>query len=461
MDLEFKGPAHILIAGNGAGKTTVLNSLYWTVSQNFAKLRSISFERICVHLTSGQKIEFTRSDLPDFKGLSLPEEFMQAEISRAQLENFLNDHWQSGSDSDDFREHSVVSSLYTETDLTYQGITNLLNRVYESSTTGTDSLRNAKEMLSKAFQGLDIIHLPTYRRVEESLLGPRKAKHGNPFAPHKPLFEKSRRERNAINYGLNDVISRLDEIADEIDSLSSLEYRNASATIIDDALNNDAFNREALQESLPDFPSLEQFLLRVSRVERRQVRPRPWEAPVHKEVSESGALRIAAIKALYADGEILKQQPPFLAYFLSKLKPVIETTKVTASKLQRFVDACNNYLEDSTEGKSFVYEPNSSKVSVLSSDTGQAVPMDHLSSGEKQIISLLAELYLYDGNKILLIDEPELSLSIEWQRRIIPDIINSGSVRQTIAITHSPFIFDNELDPYAGPLMIRRRSMEK
>ena len=71
--------------------------------------------------------------------------------------------------------------------------------------------------------------------------------------------------------------------------------------------------------------------------------------------------------------------------------------------------------------------------------------MKNLSSGEKQIISLFSKLYLSDQeDNIVLFDEPELSLSIIWQAKLIPDIVNSNKCSFAIIITHSPFIFDNE-----------------
>ena len=78
-----------------------------------------------------------------------------------------------------------------------------------------------------------------------------------------------------------------------------------------------------------------------------------------------------------------------------------------------------------------------------------------LSSGEKQIISILARMILEPTKKYLvLIDEPELSLSIEWQKRFLLDIVKGQSCHQLIAITHSPFIFDNDLKSFAGSFEI-------
>ena len=74
-----------------------------------------------------------------------------------------------------------------------------------------------------------------------------------------------------------------------------------------------------------------------------------------------------------------------------------------------------------------------------------------LSSEEKQIISIFSKIYLSDRDKrfIVLFDEPELSLSMLWQKQLLPDIVNSNKCDFLLAVTHSPFIFDNELDKYA------------
>ena len=77
--------------------------------------------------------------------------------------------------------------------------------------------------------------------------------------------------------------------------------------------------------------------------------------------------------------------------------------------------------------------------------------LSKLSSGEKQIISILSKIYLTtkDYKFIVLFDEPELSLSLFWQRNLLPDIVNSGKCAFLLAVTHSPFIFENDLDQFA------------
>ena len=69
------------------------------------------------------------------------------------------------------------------------------------------------------------------------------------------------------------------------------------------------------------------------------------------------------------------------------------------------------------------------------------IPISQLSSGEKQLIILLTETLLQKNQQTLFIaDEPELSLHIEWQRKVISSIIALNPNSQIIIATHSPEI---------------------
>jgi predicted ATP-dependent endonuclease of OLD family len=44
------------------------------------------------------------------------------------------------------------------------------------------------------------------------------------------------------------------------------------------------------------------------------------------------------------------------------------------------------------------------------------------------------------GQKVVLIDEPEISLHIDWQSLLIPEMVAQLQNRQIITCTHSPMI---------------------
>ncbi|WP_332113484.1 AAA family ATPase, partial [Campylobacter jejuni] len=67
-------------------------------------------------------------------------------------------------------------------------------------------------------------------------------------------------------------------------------------------------------------------------------------------------------------------------------------------------------------------------------DDEREIDFDSLSSGEKQIISIFAKVYLdMDAKCIFIIDEPELSLSVEWQRTFLQDIYESNNIELLLA----------------------------
>ncbi|MBM7015965.1 AAA family ATPase [Enterobacter cloacae] len=70
---------------------------------------------------------------------------------------------------------------------------------------------------------------------------------------------------------------------------------------------------------------------------------------------------------------------------------------------------------------------------------GQEYDCLKLSSGEKQVLILLTESLLQGGeSKLFIADEPELSLHIGWQSKILPSIKKLNSLAQIIVATHSP-----------------------
>jgi predicted ATPase len=58
--------------------------------------------------------------------------------------------------------------------------------------------------------------------------------------------------------------------------------------------------------------------------------------------------------------------------------------------------------------------------------TNEVIPIELLSSGEKKILAIFSAVLLGEQDGILLIDEPELSLSIPWQERLVEDISSFG-----------------------------------
>ena len=115
------------------------------------------------------------------------------------------------------------------------------------------------------------------------------------------------------------------------------------------------------------------------------------------------------------------------------------------SKLELFTKIINSRLTfkririTRTNGFEVVDTENPSKVLELS----------QLSSGEKQEIVLFYDLIFgTKENLLLLIDEPEISLHIMWQKQFLNDLmeVSKKNQLQVIVATHSPQIISNHMD---------------
>lgn len=78
-------------------------------------------------------------------------------------------------------------------------------------------------------------------------------------------------------------------------------------------------------------------------------------------------------------------------------------------------------------------------------DVEHAIDSEKLSSGEKQMLSFLC-YNTFKKNSCIFIDEPELSLHPDWQRRLISTLVEQGNNNQYFISTHSPFIYSKYPD---------------
>jgi predicted ATPase len=77
-------------------------------------------------------------------------------------------------------------------------------------------------------------------------------------------------------------------------------------------------------------------------------------------------------------------------------------------------------------------------IEVQTTDQSQ-ISVASLSSGEKHALRILIEM-LYAEQGPLLIDEPEISMHVDWQRELIPSMQSVNKNAQLILATHSPEI---------------------
>lgn len=75
----------------------------------------------------------------------------------------------------------------------------------------------------------------------------------------------------------------------------------------------------------------------------------------------------------------------------------------------------------------------------------QAIKADVLSAGEKQMLSFLC-YNAFTSNSVIFIDEPEISLHVDWQRCLFQYLLAQQTTNQLIVATHSPCIYSQYSD---------------
>ena len=79
--------------------------------------------------------------------------------------------------------------------------------------------------------------------------------------------------------------------------------------------------------------------------------------------------------------------------------------------------------------------------------SGKHISMYDLSSGEKQILYIMLKVLLQEKQDyIVFMDEPELSLHVDWQEKLIDKILQLNPNCQLVIATHSPSLLFNGWD---------------
>lgn len=149
------------------------------------------------------------------------------------------------------------------------------------------------------------------------------------------------------------------------------------------------------------------------------------------------------------DWQLYKLQRKYLDYQVNIGNRMIEILQSgapdAAKKAQelsepkkKFQDIMDNLFADT--GKKIVRTENEIRFTQI----GETLVPYQLSSGEKQILAILLTVLVEDLKPyILFMDEPEVSLHVEWQKQLIDLILELNPNVQIILTTHSPAVIMN------------------
>lgn len=190
--IKFDQPYKILVAENGYGKTTILNSFYALLSGEISKLRKISFESIGVVFNDGVSINFNKSefdaDLAIIKNNPLFEH-IESRFGQDFILQLLDDIRRYPDLKMDMS--AAFRRVQRELDLPAQILLNNLRelRPYNNKKKVNSSTQEKLLKISKKLN-LKTLYLPTYRRVEEDI---------------RVFNTNKEHQHSSINFGMQDV----------------------------------------------------------------------------------------------------------------------------------------------------------------------------------------------------------------------------------------------------------------
>jgi len=153
-----------------------------------------------------------------------------------------------------------------------------------------------------------------------------------------------------------------------------------------------------------------------------------WDYPQLKEV-------LASAKRSKSKQHVL----PIIGSYVEVLESRAEERDVLANRLKTFEEVVNDFLLDKT-----VHVDARTGVTVVTKGTSETKLNElQLSSGEYHLLYLLvAATTTRRRGTVIAIDEPEMSMHIEWQRKLLPAMLKCASMAQPqlVVATHSPEI---------------------
>ena len=444
VSIHFNNAVNIFVGENGVGKTTVLNILYYLLSGNYIELKKINFTTISIGFDEQEIIEFSKDEVLDYIDSPYEDEiylkYLSWEFRNLDFRNVLKAKSIRGDDIVFKRwardiDKSIIDEVKNSTNfkdlnlrelhvknrvtskMPYNYFVYCLATIYDNSHISHSSISEYdnpfKIFVSRieAFKkDKKILYFPTYRRIEEEIFA-------NNDITDLPFREEIK--ENLINFGMEDVKKQIDNILYGIKTVTSQNYEQMTTGLLNEYTTDDDFEFSELEKSDPE--TIRIALSRLgSKVEKKTI-----DIIIDKFEKDSFS----------------KDKDKYLMNLLNKILENYSKLSDIDNRIKRFVDVVNKYFIN----KEFVYDQSSLDIAIYSREK-KKIELNQLSSGEKQLVSIFSKILLEDKETIVLFDEPELSLSIEWQKEFLVDISNSNSLFFLVAVTHSPFIFENLFD---------------
>ncbi|MDQ1156105.1 putative ATP-dependent endonuclease of OLD family [Sphingomonas sp. SORGH_AS 950] len=447
--LDINSDALVLVGPNGIGKSSVTNIFYFFVSRQWSRLAEYDFSEVALWF-GDDEVRAARADITGLSQLDkvvgnfAPSSRISVYLEKLRAEGLLEEFISSRKMSPQSRyKYADILAVPTEEVRHLQ-----MSLIRRFSSLDEDDIFSAPRInvereLSQRLPGRSL-YLPTYRRIEKDLkeifpdLEDRLRASVRPGAPL-TIKRSAKHYVDLVSFGMEDVRSNIDLKSRFLRDYSLSQFNNLSGLYLRDVIKGTADQYSPSQIESLDENALSVILGRVS----EQV----------LSVEDKELLRAKIVDMKGKRRSDMEVNDLYLAHYFSRLMSASADISSQETEVSEFVDVCNAYLNP---GKSMVYDDTKFTISIID-DRGRPIDLSMLSSGEKQVVSLFSHLYLDDSdNQIVIIDEPELSLSVPWQKRFLTDILDSKHCSFVLSVTHSPFIYQNRLKSSA--IDLRRKT---
>ncbi|MGD9718117.1 MAG: AAA family ATPase [Sulfurimonadaceae bacterium] len=160
-----------------------------------------------------------------------------------------------------------------------------------------------------------------------------------------------------------------------------------------------------------------------------------------QKISEYGLLKVDDDTSMFSDENIKETDTKVLSLYLADNEQKLSVFDTLVNKIELFTEILNNRRFNFKS-----IEIDKEKGFIFKTANNTLLKLTDLSSGEQHEAVLLYELlFKAKENSLVLIDEPEISLHVVWQKAFLDDIqeiINLQKIDVVIA-THSPQIIND------------------
>lgn len=433
VDLRLEDNTLILVGENGAGKTTILHLFYYLLSGQWGSIARYQFEEVA--MTIGNK----RHPLK-YSDFAKPIRKIDNQFLRRLPPN-LRHHIMTLLEQKEGRLFTPeIERICAEYGVPFHHLLHEMDLFDPDTGKDAESLRKALEGIRRSLKS-QLLYLPTYRRIEQELNLIFKGMDDRELRGRREMLTARRGDDTfveLIEFGMKDVENDIKRTLTDLTTFARESLNNLTFGYLGDIVERQYAAIDLSNITGVSDQTIDNILNRIQ------------EHILSSDNKQHLREIIKQVKSQARDEQ--GEHTQVICHYFSKLMAFQKEMESREDQITKFCLVCNEYMVD----KEFKYDTTNFKFSILPKGSpvkAGDIELHHLSSGEKQIVSLFSHLYLSGGKSyFVLIDEPELSLSVPWQRRFLLDIRNGKFCSGLVAVTHSPFIYDNELKRYAHGL---------